>query len=60
MEGEELKIAFNSKYFIEALRNIGDEEVILEFTTSVSPCVIKPVEGDNFVYLILPVRLLEE
>ncbi len=60
LEGEELKIAFNSKYFIEALRNIGDEEVILEFTTSVSPCVIKPVEGDNFVYLILPVRLLEE
>ncbi|MCR1899243.1 DNA polymerase III subunit beta [Irregularibacter muris] len=57
--GEELTIAFNSKYFIDALKIIEDEEIILEFTTSVSPCVIKPIEEDYFVYLILPVRLLE-
>lgn len=59
LEGEELKIAFNSKYFIEALRNIDDEEIFLEFTTSVSPCVIKPTEGEYFTYLILPVRVIE-
>lgn len=59
-EGQEIKIAFNSKYFIDALRVIEDEEIALEFTTSVSPCVIKPLEDHYFVYLILPVRLLEE
>lgn len=57
-EGQELKIAFNSKYFIDVLRNIEDEEIFLEFTTSVSPCVIKPLEENYFTYLILPVRVI--
>lgn len=58
-EGEPLKIAFNSNYFIDALKVIGDEEIYLEFTTAVSPCVIKPIDGQNYVYLILPVRYIE-
>ncbi|MFZ7134692.1 MAG: DNA polymerase III subunit beta [Eubacteriales bacterium] len=59
IEGEPLKIAFNSNYFIDVLKVIGDEEIILEFTTSVSPCLIKPVEGQNYIYLILPVRYID-
>lgn len=59
-EGQDLKIAFNSKYLLDALKIIEDHEVFLEFTTSVSPCVIKPIEDEYFVYLILPVRLLEQ
>lgn len=59
-QGEELKIAFNSKYFIDALRIVEDDEIFLEFTTSVSPCVMKPLEDEYFTYLILPVRLLEQ
>ncbi|HHT50544.1 MAG TPA: DNA polymerase III subunit beta [Eubacteriaceae bacterium] len=60
IEGEELKIAFNSRYILDALKVIEEEEIYLDFTTSVSPCIIRPVEDDNFVYLILPVRLLKE
>lgn len=60
IEGEELKIAFNSRYLLDALKVIEEEEIYLDFTTSVSPCIIRPVEDDYFVYLILPVRLLEE
>ncbi|QSX07582.1 DNA polymerase III subunit beta [Alkalibacter rhizosphaerae] len=59
MNGEPLKIAFNCNYFIDALKAISEEEVMLEFTTAVSPCVIRPVDGDYFIYLILPVRYIE-
>ena len=55
-EGKELDIAFNARYFLDALRVIEDEEIMIDFTTQVSPCVLRPVEGDEYVYLLLPVR----
>ncbi len=55
--GEDLEIGFNHKYLLDALKNCESEEVILEFNNSLSPCIIKPVEGDSFIYLVLPVRL---
>jgi len=56
MEGKKLEISFNPRYFIEALRTIENEQVSIEFTSSIGPCTIKPVEGDSFAYLILPIR----
>lgn len=55
--GEDLTIGFNSKYIIDALKVIDDEEITMLFNTSVSPCLIKPVEGSDYEYLILPVRI---
>lgn len=57
LEGADLEIAFNSKYFIDALKAVDEEEVYLEFTTNISPGIIKPVNNQNYVYLVLPVRL---
>ena len=57
LEGNEIEIAFNSKYFIDVLKIVEDEEVYLEFTTNLSPGILKPVSNDNYIYLILPVRL---
>lgn len=57
LEGEEIEIAFNSKYLIDALKIVEDEDVFLEFTTNLSPGILKPVSNDNYIYLILPVRL---
>lgn len=59
--GDYLDIAFNSRYLTEALKVIETEEVTLEFTTNVNPCIIKPVskgtEIKEYTYLILPVRI---
>ncbi len=57
LEGDDLDIGFNSKYLLEALKVIDSEEIYLEFTTGVSPCVMKPTDNDNYIYLLLPVRL---
>lgn len=56
-EGDELVIGFNSKYVSDALKAVGDEEIVMEMSSPVSPCLIKPVEGDSFTYLVLPVRI---
>ena len=55
--GENLDIGFNSKYLLDVLKVVNEEEIYMEFNSSVSPCLIKSVENDRFVYLILPVRI---
>lgn len=56
--GKDLKIAFNPKFFIDALRVIDDEEVDLYLTNSKSPCFIRD-EKENYIYLILPVNFID-
>lgn len=56
-EGNDLTIGFNSKYIIDVLKVLDEEEISIYFNNNVSPCLIKPIMGDYFEYLILPVRL---
>lgn len=56
--GKELVIAFNARYFIENLHANTDEFIKICFNSPANPCVIVPVEGDEFLYLILPVRMI--
>ncbi|HCT64338.1 MAG TPA: DNA polymerase III subunit beta [Lachnospiraceae bacterium] len=56
-EGDTLKIAFNPKYLIDALRAIEDDKISMQFNTALSPCIIKPEEGDIYKYLVLPLRI---
>ena len=37
--------------------NLDEDEMYLCFNTNISPCVIRPVTGDDFLYLVLPVRI---
>lgn len=59
LQGTSLKIAFNSKYLIDVFKNIDEEELVMEFTSPITPCIIKNKENENFVYLLQPVRVLE-
>lgn len=56
-EGEDLEIGFNSKYILDVLKVVNDEEIALELNSSISPCLLKPIEGSSYVYLVLPVRI---
>lgn len=55
-EGGELTISFNVRYLTEIIKVISGNEIVIKMGTSVSPCVITPTEGDEFTYLVLPVR----
>ncbi len=55
--GDDIVIAFNVKYLLEFNRVITGKEIDLKFNSPVSPCVISPAEGNDFTYLVLPVRI---
>ncbi len=57
--GAPLKIAFNSKFFMDALRVIDDEDIRISLTTPFGPALINPEEGNDFTFMILPVRIAE-
>lgn len=56
--GEPIKIAFNARYFSDVLKVLDDEELYLDMKNNISPCVVRPIQGSAFYYLILPVRIL--
>ncbi len=56
VEGEEVEIGFNFRYLLDALRNSGCDRVILEVSGALSPVKMLPAEGDDFMFLVLPVR----
>ncbi len=56
-DGEDISIGINSRYLKDALSVIEDEEIMINFKDSVSPAIIKPLKGDKYTYLILPIRM---
>jgi DNA polymerase III subunit beta len=56
LEGNSLEIAFNSKYLLDILKIIDEDEITLELSSSVSPCIVKNKKNNNCTFLVLPVR----
>ena len=59
-EGQNLEVGFNPRYFLDSLKAIDENEVYIEFGSNVSPCLIKSIENNDYVYMILPIRLKGE
>ncbi len=58
MEGKPIKIGFNPRYLIDALRAIDDESITIYYMNPKSPCFIRD-EEQSYIYLILPVNFVE-
>lgn len=56
IQGNSMEIAFNSKYLLDALRVLGEEKGAFKLSGPVNPGIIKTLESEDFMYLILPVR----
>ena len=54
IDGEELNIAFNSRYLMDALQILENEDLIIEGSSSQSPGVIKSISDDNFLHVVMP------
>ena len=55
-DGDEVEIGFNNRYLLDALRNARTEKVRMEVSGPLSPVKVLPAEGNDFLYLVLPVR----
>ena len=54
VEGEDSKIAFNSKYLTDVLSVIKEEKVVIETTSPSSPGVLKPLGQENYIHVVMP------
>lgn len=56
-DNEELKIAFNYKYVLEAVKNIDAEEIVIGLNTPLSATVIRPNNKSDYISLVMPVQI---
>ena len=56
-EGTELTIAFNSQYLLEGIEAADADEVILETLDPLKPATLKIAGNEDFLYLLMPVRI---
>lgn len=57
MTGDDIEIAFNSAYVTDGLAAIRGEKVYFDVQSSMKPGIFRTVDGDEYLYLIMPVRL---
>lgn len=55
--GEPVTIGFNAKYMLDAFKACDTDAVKLILRNSTAPIIIKPLSGEAFKYLILPMRM---
>lgn len=55
--GVPVSISFNAKYLLDVFKVLEAEMVTVDFTGPLSPCIIRPAESDNYIYLLLPIRV---
>lgn len=56
MKGELLRISFNSKYMLDALKVMDSQRIHIGFTGAMQPIIIRPDENSSLLQLILPYR----
>lgn len=54
---EEIKTAFNPKYFMDALNTFESDTVVLNVKDSKSPCIIKGLEDDKLICVIMAMHI---
>lgn len=57
INGEHVEIGVDNRYILDALKYAETDEVRIRMNGSLKPIVILPMEGESFIYLVMPVRL---
>ena len=56
-EGESLEIGFNPEFLREGIESVSGEELLMRLISPLRPGLLEPVEGGDFRYLVMPIRL---
>ena len=60
VRGNDVEIGFNNRYLLDALKNADTDEVKILLNGSLQPMIIRPVSGESFTFLVVPMRLAAE
>ncbi len=56
-KGEEISIAYNAKYVLDVLKNVGTDTVNIELTQPLSPGILRPKGDADYLCVIMPMRV---
>jgi DNA polymerase-3 subunit beta len=56
-EGEPLEIGFNPEFLKDGVESVSGDELLLRLISPLRPGLLQPGEGDDFRYLVMPIRL---
>ncbi|MFT6633665.1 MAG: DNA polymerase-3 subunit beta [Bacteriovoracaceae bacterium] len=56
-DGKEMEIGFNAKYMLDSLSVLDVSEVIYEFNNELSPVIVRSDEEENFLGIIMPLKI---
>lgn len=56
IKGKEMEIAFNWRFLADGLGEVKTPEIILNLTDHEGPTMIKPLEGEDYFYLVMPIK----
>lgn len=52
-------VAFNVRLMAEALKVMDADKIVLELGEALSPGIMRPAEGNEFIYIVMPIRTQE-
>ncbi len=55
--GDEIEIGFNSKYIMDIVNNLEDEEITINLKDNTSPITALEESNKNLVYVLMPMRV---
>jgi DNA polymerase-3 subunit beta len=56
VEGDGTTIAFNARYLVDVLSNVGAEQFAIELNGPLSPGVFRPVGDTQYTHVVMPVK----
>jgi DNA polymerase-3 subunit beta len=57
-EGEDIEIAFNAKYLLDFLNVVPSDGIRVELTGNLNPGLMKPVDGEDYIYVLMPMQIM--
>ena len=51
-----MKIAYSSKYMLEAIRALKCDNIEIKLNSEIKPIIIKNTEDENLIQLVLPIK----
>jgi DNA polymerase-3 subunit beta len=55
--GDDVDVGFNVNYLIDAISVISEDNILFEVGVGLKPSVLKPAQGDNFLCIVMPLKI---
>ena len=56
-DGDDFEIGFNSRYIMDMVNNLEDDNITLKFKDGSSPIIAQENSNPNLVYVLMPMRV---